>query len=262
MAGFDRYENILRLFSEQRSSWTVADISAALDTSTSTIYRTVRELVGAGLLESTVESHYRLGPAFVEFEHLIRVTDPLIRSGAVFLDPLVEQAGIPATAVLARLYGDRVMCVAEARSPQFKKNTSYERGRPMPILKGATSKAILAGLTGRKRSKLFASIGEPEGVAREELLRELESIRKVGISVTRGEVDKGLMGIAAPVRNTGLGINASLSFIISDADFSEELRPRLFSLLASHSRLIENYMEDAYQDISRRSGGGAVASAE
>jgi DNA-binding IclR family transcriptional regulator len=259
MSGIDRYVRVLRLFTEKRSSWTVAEMADALDASSSTIYRTVREMVAVGFLESTVEAHYRLGPAFTEYERTIRVSDPLIRSGAVFLEPLVEQVGIPSTAVLARLYGDRVMCVAEARSPQFRLRTSYERGRPMPILRGATSRAILAGLASRRRNKLLKVAGPAEAGAQARLLAELDSIRKAGICVTHGEVDKGLVGIAAPIQNRSLGIDASLSFIVAEPDFTDAAIPRIYSLLSSHAQLIENYMEDAFQDLSRRSGTLPVA---
>ena len=253
MAGIDRYVRVLRLFTEKGSSWTVAEMAEALEASSSTIYRTVREMVAVGFLESTVEAQYRLGPVFTEYERTIRVSDPLIRSGAVFLEPLVEQAGIPATAVLARLYGDRVMCVAEARSPQFKHRTSYERGRPMPILRGATSRAILAALGSRRRTRLLKMAGPEEAAAQALLLAELDGVRKSGICVTRGEVDKGLVGIAAPIQNRSLGIDASLSFIVAEPDFQGTAVPRIYSLLSSHAQLIENYMEDAFQDLSRRS---------
>lgn len=93
MAGFDRYNNMLKLFLSEGTSWTVAEIAEALETSPSNVYRTVRELVEAGFLESTRESRYRLGPTFLEFEHRLRETDPLVRSGGVFLRTLVGTGG-------------------------------------------------------------------------------------------------------------------------------------------------------------------------
>ncbi|MEM1375693.1 MAG: IclR family transcriptional regulator C-terminal domain-containing protein [Pseudomonadota bacterium] len=254
MSGFDRYDKVLRLFTAQKSTWTVAEISGELGTTSSTTYRTVRELVAAGLLESTVASSFRLGPAFLEYEQLMRVTDPLVRSGAVFLETLVEQLDVPCSSFLARLYGEKVMCVAEARTPNMTLQTSYRRGRPMPILRGATSKAILATLATRPRERLvhkLADIG-PEGVA--ELFAELQSIRKSRLSVTFGEVDTGAIGIAAPIENKPLGINASLSVVLRAEDFSEPVKARVFSLLSTNAKLIENFMDDAQSELERRSG--------
>lgn len=242
MAGFDRYNNMLKLFLSEETSWTVAELAEALETSPSNVYRTVRELVEAGFLESTRESRYRLGPIFLEFEHRLRETDPLVRSGGVFLRTLVEQAGQPCAAVLARLYGRRVMCVAEAHT--LDQRTSYERGKPMPIIRGATSKAILASMTTRKRNKLLTEVFDADTAIPDDLVTELNQIRRTGLSVTRGEVDSGMMGISVPVKNDDLGINASLSFVVCQSDTIEGRVPRLASLLTSHAALIENFMAD------------------
>ena len=253
MAGIDRYARILNLFTVRRSSWTVQGIAEELDTAASTVYRTVRELVTTGFLESTVDSHYRLGPAILQFERIISATDPLVRSGAVFLETLVEQSGIPCSVVLARLHGERVMCVAEARSSSFNVKTGYERGRPMPILKGATSTAILAGLESRRRKSLLKKINKVEVLDIEQVTLELDLIRKRFHSISRGEIDKGMVGIATSVRNRSMGVDASLSFILEEKILNDQLQARLVSLLSSHSRLIENFMEDAYMDIYQRS---------
>ena len=244
MAGFDRYDYVLRLFLDGRNAWTVAEISDALGTSASNIYRTVRELVAAGYLESAAESHYRLGPVFLEFDHRLRESDPLVRSGSMFLMTLVEQAGVPCCAVLARLYGSKVMCVADARSARFDASTSYQRGRPMPLLRGATSKAILASLPTRKRNRLLQQIAEQD----DDMLPGLEAldkVRKARFVVTRGEVDTGLLGAAVPVELKDLAMYASLSFVLKQTDATEAVLTRLRGLLNSYARLIENFMQEA-----------------
>jgi len=253
MTGIDRYARVLNLFTVRNSSWTVQGISEQLDTAASTVYRTVRELVASGFLESTVDSHYRLGPTFLQFERIISATDPLVRSGVVFLETLVEHSGIPCSVVLARLHGEKVMCVAESRSHSFDVKTSYERGRPMPILKGATSRAILASLEARKRKKLLKKISAVENFDNNKLTEELDKIRKRSLCISQGEVDKGMVGLASPIRNKSMGIDASLSFILEQKHLNEVVQVRLVSLLSTHSRLIENYMDDAYKDIYQRS---------
>lgn len=243
MSGFDRYNGILGLFSERKSSWTVAEIEDALGTPASTVYRIVRELVAAGFLESAAGSKFRLGPAFVEFDRTINRTDPLIRSGIAFLDALASQMPIPCATVLARLYGSKVMCVADSRSPAFKRNTSFQRGRPMPITRGATSKAILAQIKGKRLDRLIDPMPAHGPGNRGRFAMDLENIRRNGICTTRGEVDKGLMGSAVPVANKALGIEASLSCIFDAADFLPEHEPKIFANLSTFAKLIENHMQ-------------------
>ncbi|MCA8883599.1 MAG: helix-turn-helix domain-containing protein [Rhodobacteraceae bacterium] len=240
MAGFDRYENLLRLFLDSEPLWSVAGIAEALGTSPSNVYRSIRELVTAGFLEAAADSHYRLGPVFLEFEHRLRSSDPLVRSGTIFLTPLIEQAGIPCCAALARLYGTTVMCVADARSSRFDAQTSYERGRPMPILRGATSKAVLSALPTRKRDRILKSTAD---VGSDEALRaELNEVRRAGMVVTVGEVDDELAGIAVPIDPGVQALYGSLSLIVRAAALTPEIEARLGMILKAHAALIENYV--------------------
>lgn len=250
MAGFDRYNSVLSLFTEDRSSWTVAEMGAQLGTPSSTIYRIVREMVAAGFMESAAGSYYRLGPAFVEYDRTITMTDPLIRSGAGFLDRLVEDIPIPSAAVLARLYGNKVMCVADARSQSFKRNTSYQRGHPMPIMRGATSQAILALIRGNRLNKVLDSVVPDTIEDRTAFVRKLKKIRRDGICSTQGEVDPGLIGFAVPVSNKSLGIEASLSCIVAAEDFTQEHEPLIYPNLTTSAKLIEHHMQRAYDALT------------
>lgn len=246
--GITRYTRILALFNETHPTWTVAEISAALDTSASTLYRLIREMVAADLLESTVESRYRLGPLFVEYYRRLKLTDPLVLSGSKFLRPLLSQIPCPCTTILARLYGRTVMCVAEERSSVATFVTSYELGRPMPLLRGATSKAVLSTLPKRQIMSLIAQGDSGAKEDAEALYTEFTSIRKIGISETHGEIDTGLVGISAPLRSTELGINASLSAIVEERTLTEEIRPQIYAALSSTARMIEGFMAERAAD--------------
>ena len=103
MSGFERFNKILNLFSEKRSSLTVAEISEELKIPSSTIYRTVREMVLADFLESAAGSYFRLGQAFIKFNRIINLSDPLIQAGEPFLKKLANENPIPSTNILARL---------------------------------------------------------------------------------------------------------------------------------------------------------------
>lgn len=240
--GITRYMRILDLFGPAHPTWSVAEISAALGTSSSTLYRLVREMVAVGLLEGTVESRYRLGPLFIEYYRRLRLTDPLIRSGGTFLEPLIAQIGLPSMAILARLHGGTVMCVAERRRSDATFPTSYELGHPMPLTKGATSRAVLSTLPKRQVVALVGDkIGEEATAA---MLGNLAALRKAGILITSGEVDNGLTGISAPVHNRALGIYASLSIIIETRHLTPDNRARMATAVATAARMIEAFMDE------------------
>lgn len=245
MAGLDRFVEILRLFDEKKSDWTIQDIAIATEVPASTVYRTVRELVAQGFLDPSKEAHYRLGAAFIEFDRRLRITDPLIREGDPMIADLVGAAQTPCVAVLARLYRDQVICVTDRRTLDRSVETSYERGRPMPLLRGATSKAILAQLPKSKLAKLAKSSGH-EWLLKDGILGELTAIRRQGYAITRGEVDEGLVGIAAPISCPDAAINASMSLIIRASDSSESVERRLLMALSPVADLLSRKLRDLF----------------
>ncbi len=240
MAGLDRYLDIVNLFDETKSDWTIPEIAFSLDVPTSTVYRTVRELVAAEMLEQSMEAHYRLGAAFIEFDRRVRRTDSLIRLSNGILQDVAGEVRIPCAVVLARLYGDKVMCVADTRSKGHDIPTSYERGRPQPLTRGATSKMILAQLPSRRLNRLLAP-SESAGSAGSTILdlrKELAMARRCGYVITRGEVDPGLAGIAAPVSNPEQAIIASLSLIVPASGLADMVEHRLVLLATMAANLL------------------------
>jgi DNA-binding IclR family transcriptional regulator len=247
MSGLDRYMRLLRLFGAAKSEWTVQEMADRLGAPASTVYRSVRDLVAADLLEPANEAQYRLGAAFIEFERLIRLTDPLMRAANPLLRDLSLQAGLPCAVFLARLYGDTVMCVADDRPRDAGIVTSYERGRPMPLTRGATSKAILAQLPARRLGKILllaqkADAKDPFRQPLEDFRAQLATVRKRGYCITRGEVDKGLVGIAAPVAVPDQGINASLTLVVDAAQLDDRTERRLVMLIVSATGLLTDLL--------------------
>jgi DNA-binding IclR family transcriptional regulator len=247
MSGLNRYLSVLHLFQPQASEWTVQEIAQATEAPASTIYRQVRELVRAGFLEPATEAHYRLGAAFIEFDRIIQLTDPLLKLGSSLLHQFVDQAQVPCHGLLARLHHDQVMCIADQRGGNAPFHSSYERGLPMGLTRGATSKVILAQLPTRRLAKLVAreaAAVPPPPFARSlgELRSLLATIRRQGYCVSRSEVDSGLVGIAAPVAVAELGLAASLSLVVEAKSLDEMAERRLTLLTVSCASLLTGEM--------------------
>jgi len=119
----------------------------------------------------------------------------------------------PCAVLLCRLYRDRVMCIHEERTADGGR-VSYERGRLMPLSHGAPSKTILSQLSSRQLSRLSETMtaeakdGVPFDAAR--FRKELATIRKRAYTVTHGEVDADVIGVAVPLATPFRGIVASL----------------------------------------------------
>lgn len=198
---------ILQLFDRSQPVWTVEQMTRALGFPESTIYRHVRNLVEAQFLSPVTGAGYALGPAFIRYESILRATDALIRHADPVMAELLAQASATSTVMICRRFKDCVMCIHELRGRKAGE-TGYGRGIEMPMFLGATSKAILAQLPPRALKTLYL---EHEGTIRStlklgdwnEFRATVKKIQKAGFAVTKSEVSKGRIGIAAPITCNG-----------------------------------------------------------
>lgn len=242
MASLASAMKVLRAFSAERPELSVSDLAEITGMPASTNYRIVRDLLREGLLVRWREGYYRIGTAVLAYERLLRLADPVVRIGQQTITELVGKVDVPCRGLVSCLYGDRVMCVADAaaNTPSFV--SSYERGRPMPLLQGATSKAVLAMLPPRTLKKLMAVI---DARAQEALSAELRDIRRSGVRVSNEEVDEGVAGIAVPFRIGPPRVLGSLSLVIASDDISPATEMSLAKLLMSSRDTFETLINRA-----------------
>jgi DNA-binding IclR family transcriptional regulator len=208
---------VLQLFSEERTQLRASDVIAELGVSSATAYRYMADLEEAGLIERSSVNQYVLGPTIVELDRQIRENDPLIAVAADIMKTLSERTG--GTALLSRLHGRKVVCVHEVRSRFSPAKVSYERGRAMPLYRGATSKIILAHLDADMLRELTKSdaaelrrAGLPSSF--EALSQAMAALRADKVCATAGEVDREAMGWAAALHQ-GRHLLGSLSVVLS-----------------------------------------------
>jgi DNA-binding IclR family transcriptional regulator len=240
----DRLLAVLALFTTEQPEWSVEAAAAKLGVSPTTAYRYFRRLTLAGLISPVSGASYTLGPAIIEMDRLIQLGDPMLRVARDVMANLIRSAEEGATILLCRLFHDRVMCVHQIVGQGPQEPVSYERGRLMPLFRGATSKIILAHLPVRTLRSIFVQHG-PEitaaglGVDWDEFHRGLTALRRAGVSVTHGDVDAGRVGIAAPVFDANNAILGSLSFVLPSMRADDALIGRISALTTASAREIE-----------------------
>ncbi len=237
----DRAIGLLRLFTLARPVWTVDAAAAVLQVSASSAYRYVAVLVEAGLLTPAGSAQYVLGPAIIQYDRQIQMTDPLLLHARPVMTALSREAP-GSTMLLCRRFQDTVLCVHQVTDAMAPRTVSYERGRPMPLFRGATSKILLAHLTWRELRRLYAphqteiaaaGLGETWEAFRTTMTR----MRRAGYAVTHAEVDPRSVGLSVPVHDGAKRVVGSLSFVI--AAEAEAERPRLLGVLVGGARTIE-----------------------
>lgn len=220
----ERILAILDLFSEERPHWTPDEMMATLGYSRPTLYRYLKTLKDTGYLTSLQQARYTLGPRVTELDYLMTRADPMIDFGAPELEALA--ARFPGSAFLVRWYGHKLLCVASSVSVDTPKS-SYPRGRPMPIGRGAISRAIAAYLPARERRKLIEDyLGEfsVAGVGNtvDAVLAALRDVRRDGTATARGEVTPGVVAVAAPVLSAEATPQGAICMTSDEADVTPQ----------------------------------------
>ena len=208
----------MRLFAGEQAEWTVEAAARELNLSQSTAYQYVRSLVDSGLLSTYRTGVYVVGPAVMELDRQARHRDPLILAARDEMDALsATLCEHDHVVLLCRLYKLTVMCVDQRTSGTSNRAVSYERGRPMPLERGAASKAILAHLPPRVLRRYFDQLYPGgSGPSWAEFRTPLRAIRKARLSITHGELDRGRVGISAPVFDEESDIIGSIGLVLSE----------------------------------------------
>ena len=252
---------VLNLFTVEKPEWTVEEAAREIGVSTSTAYRYFRDLSKVGLLDAFPSGKYILGPAVIENDRKIRLTDPLTKVGRPAMQRLVARSGSTGVALLCRVYRNCVMCVHQEAAVLAEDTVGYERGRPMPMFRGASSKVIFANLPSRTARWFFDKY--PEEIAAAELGSDWETtkanlrrIRRAGLHITRGEVDDARVGIAAPVFGQGGIVIGSIAMAIPESEATPQFIANISALVQASAREINAGLQllssgKVVQDVSQ-----------
>lgn len=249
MPSTNRMLSILGLFELSRPIITPEWLMGTLNASRASIYRDLAQLTSAGMLERVADRGYVLGPMVVELDRQIRLGDPLLDAAAQLLGQLASDTG--GAVLLCRLHGYKVMCIEQINAQQPALTVSYERGRAMPLYRGATSKIVLANLRPAQLKQLWAAerpamvaAGLPDDFA--QLCTLLAQLRDAGYCFIEGELDAEAAGLAVALKD-GEHLLGSLSVVIPAARLTATLRKTTLKRLQSAAGRIEARLLDQRQ---------------
>ncbi|MFC0220030.1 IclR family transcriptional regulator [Pseudochelatococcus lubricantis] len=231
MTSLDKMLGILDLFDDDKVGVQLEDVMQLTRLSRATAYRYLQSLSKAGVLAPATGNTYVLGPRVIELDRLMRLTDPLLTNASPVMHEVAGALRI--NFMLCSYYGNKVMC-ADLAWPDESLTRFYERGRPMPMFRGAMAKVILSNLTPYQlRSIMLWHADEIRaaglGSNWDEFRTTMSRMRKEGCVVTHGEVIPDLVGIGAPIFDPDKRVLGSLVMILREETFAhsgEELMRR------------------------------------
>jgi DNA-binding IclR family transcriptional regulator len=237
---------VLQLIRPQRPTVDIELIQAELGYPQATAYRYVRELLDVGLLVR-LPGGWGLGPRIIEFDLMIRKSDPLLNRSRDLMRELVAQTGL--NVLLSALYEDSVISIHQECGPSARE-LHFGRGRSMPLFRSATSRVILAHLPPRRLKKLYEAYAASDelravGPDWRSFSRAMLAIRRQGWCQSRGELDPDKTGLAAPILDDAGRVLGSITLVGSSERFAAFQASYLCGLVTQAGR-----------EITRRVAGG------
>ena len=212
----DRAVEILLLFDDDHPTLAAGDVAARLAMSRSTTYRYLQSLRTSGFLEEEDGSgRYRLGPQVLRLARVARKGIGVAEAALPVMQALAAATG--EDVLLTRRSGSQVACIERVPGRHLVR-LSYERGHLLPCHAGASALAALAFAPSDEIERVLSSaplerFTERTPTDADAVRAKLAAIRADGFSVTEGEVDPGVRGIAAPVFRPDGRVVAAISVV-------------------------------------------------
>jgi len=170
-------------------------LSEQLQVPLSSLYRHLKILKEWNLIEeSPHDKTLIIGSAALLLMRSYETSQHNLDAVDAVLSRLQKQTGEMAAYMVP--VGYRALCVSQKESMQALR-CSFVQGQSQPLLRGASSKVMLAYLPAPRCEKILRYFGEDHQM--EKWQTELEKIRRNGYAVSTSEIDPGVSGISAPV---------------------------------------------------------------
>lgn len=210
----------ISLVAECPEGLSVAQLAERLNVDRAIAYRIVATLEADSFVSRGPDGRIYLGGAILALAsglepQLRAVVEPALRR-------LAEETRATAFMSVARGSDAVAILVAESNSGLIR--VGYRTGSRHPLNLGAAGIAILAGRPGKP--------DDPEAV---------RVARKDGYSVTRGELQRGAVGVAAPVRfskQKHAALEASVGVVALDDLDVDDVTPRVIACAQEVSRFL------------------------
>ncbi len=245
----------LFLFHENRPQATVEEIAHEVGVPMSTAYRYVAVLRELGILEESGNGTYHPTPRVFPLADAAQRSHGLIRCAQPVMRRLAEESG--ETVLLVRLLGHAAVCVDRVESSHAIRLT-YEPGQAIRLQQGASAHLLLGSLPADERRTHLERLTWEDpafGERRHEFERELDQAVVQGWTMSHGEIDAGIIAVAAPIKARERVV-ATLSiagpaFRGSDAATRENIR-RVVAAAAEVTALFSWDPGDAADELARR----------
>lgn len=189
----------LSCFHNEQRSMSLTELSQQLGLNKSTTYRLLTNLTEMNFLELDPHGRYTVGSELARLGSLCNKNQLLRSSTRQAMLELSHLSG--ETVVLTRYQKCRLVCIDKIESGKALRITS-NIGANIPLLKGATGKAVTAYLPEEEATLCIENqkmLGHPVPEHLDVFQQDMAMIRAQGFCVTHSELDQDVSAFAVPL---------------------------------------------------------------
>jgi IclR family transcriptional regulator, acetate operon repressor len=214
----DRAIAILQCFSAEQPAMSVIDIQKRVGLSRPTLYRLLHTLSARGLIHAEGDpQRFKLAQGVMKLSHVWLKGLEVVNVARPIVESLRDATG--ETAALFSLQEDRGVCVLECESRHVL-SISRGVGDSMKITQGATGKAMLAFMEPPRQAEFLHQTRQD--ALRVHLEEGLESARRHGYAISRGEIFVGAVAVSSPYYDHRGSVVGSVGLYGPNARVSED----------------------------------------
>ena len=214
MASLARGLAVIRAFSQQRRSLTIAQVSQRTGISRAAVRRCLYTLAALGYVGSDDGRSYALRPRILALGHAYLSSTPL----ASAVQPLLDQitSTLHESSSMAVLEGDEILYVARSSTTTRLMSIDLGIGSRLPAYCTSMGRVLLAGLAARELDAYLSRVELVKLTARTvtepaELKAALAKVRRAGYALVDQELEIGLRSIAVPVADSAGKVVAAIN---------------------------------------------------
>lgn len=202
----------------------LVDLSSATALNTSTVYRLVQTLIGAGFVSEVSPDHYGPGPALIGLGR----SAANIHSLGVIAAPVLKDIAqkLEATVYVSLRSSEVSVCIGLVHGSTRVRTLTLNVGDVRPLGVGAGSLAILSALPKEEQERLFPTLAQMasrwKGYSVDRLRQMVDEAVSNGFAFNNQMIISGVSGVGVPIFNSSHVPIGALSIANIESAFDQE----------------------------------------
>jgi IclR family KDG regulon transcriptional repressor len=244
--------DVLDFFTVEKHELSLAEISKRMGMHKSSVYRILRTLEAANFLQwDSGSSRYSLSLKILELANRVLAHYDLRTTAGPFMEELAAKTG--EIIHLSILDGGEIVYLEKKGAGQVLTVATRVGGR-YPAYASAMGKVLLAFLP-EKQLQVVLEGTELTAMTSctitdaDQLLRELEKIRRQGYALDNEEAFPGIRCIAAPIRERSGNVVAAISATVPAQRLARKRIPELIKMITETASRISGMVIDSSMEV-------------